>query len=125
MKIYLAGKWEEAETLRVYAQNLRDLGHHITMPWFDIETGEGIDKRSAAMNDVDGVRTANCCIFIFEKNLTYRGAYSELGMAIVLGKRIIIVGHGGTHNVFTFYPTIEKVTTWNEVQELLKGYHRA
>ena len=120
MRIYLAGKWEEAEKISAYARELRFDGHRITMPWFDIEVGEQIDKVRAALNDLQGVRMADCCIFIFENDLNYRGAYAELGMSLALGKQTIVVGDAGKRNVFTYHPLVEHVETWEEAKKLLR-----
>ena len=124
MKIYLAGKWEEYEVITEYAEELEFLGHEITFAWFKCHVGPKIALTRAAMEDTQGVRMADCCIFIFEKDLPYRGAFSELGMAIALSKRIIVVGPGGDKNVFVSYPLVERVDTWEKAKLRLKGSRR-
>lgn len=124
MKIYLAGKWEEYETIREYAEELEYLNHEITCAWFKDHVGPKIALTRAAIEDTQGVRMADCCIFIFEKELNYRGSYSELGMAIALSKRIIVVGSGGNKNVFVNYPLVERVENWGKAKIRLKGSQR-
>jgi nucleoside 2-deoxyribosyltransferase len=124
LKIYLAGKWEENKIISEYAAELRSLAHEITIPWFEWHVGPEISQKQGAMEDTQGVRMADCCIFIFEKDLNYRGAYTELGMAIALGKRIIVVGHAGDRNIFLHYPLVEQVETWEEAKIVLKGSRR-
>lgn len=114
-RIYIAGKWQEAELVRRYATELRILGYYITMPWFECHVGPGIENITwSAVEDERGVRQADTCIFIFERELAYSGAMSELGIALALGKRIIVVGSGGNKNIFTHHPLVEHVNTFEE-----------
>jgi len=114
-RVYLAGKWQEAELIRRYAYELRILGFVITMPWFECHVAPTIeDKAWSAVEDERGVRQADTCIFIFERDLPYGGAYAELGIALALNKRIIIVGRGGEKNIFTSHPLVEHCDTWEQ-----------
>lgn len=113
-RIYLAGKWQEAELVRRYATELRILGYYITMPWFECHVGPHEDLPWSAVEDERGVRQADTCIFIFERELSYSGAMSELGMALALNKRVIVVGNGGHKNIFTHHPLVEHVNTFEE-----------
>ena len=119
-RVYLAGKWQEAELIRKYAIELRILGFDITMPWFELHVAPAVeDKAWSAVEDERGVRQADTCVFIFERELPYAGAHSELGMAIALNKRVIIVGSTGASNIFTHHPLVEHVDTWEEAVQCL------
>jgi len=116
MKIYLAGKWEEHELIKTYADRLRAVGHTITLPWFEMHLGS-TPFPQAAREDVQGVLDADACVFIFERELAYAGALVELGIAIGTNKAILIVGPAMTRCVFT--SIIERVDTFDKVNEWL------
>ena len=120
MKVYLAGKWQEAATIKQYADELRSLGHTITMPWFECHVAPAVEElRQSAIEDFNGVCDADIAIFIFEKKLPYAGAYTELGIALASGCEVVIVGSGGNSNIFTSMPEVEKVDTWNQAKRYL------
>lgn len=112
MKIYLAGKWEERDILLCYAKLLELAGHTITWPWFTPHIEIGLSHSDIAERDTQGIRDADMCIFIFERDLPYNGAMTELGMAIALEKEIIVVGSGGGTNLFLKHPYVEHVDTF-------------
>jgi hypothetical protein len=121
-RIYLAGKWEEAATIKQYADELRLLGHTITMPWFETHVLGQEDLTQSAIEDDEGVKTADYAIFIFEKPLSYGGAYTELGLAIAYGRRVFVVGHAGDKNIFTNHPSVKRAETWTEAKQKLDHY---
>lgn len=114
MKIYIAGKWEEHGLIKSYADRLRAQGHEITFPWFEKHLGgEPLDR--CAVEDLEGVLKANLSIFIFERDLPYRGAMTELGIALADGmQEIAVVGHGGDSNVFCHHRRIKHFETFEE-----------
>ena len=115
MRIYLAGKFEEAPTIKAYADELRRFGHTISYPWFELHTKPGVpDLTLESIEDVEGVKSCDAAIFIFEKNLPYSGAMTELGLALAWNKYIVVVGHGGDRNIFTKHPDVVHVETWKE-----------
>lgn len=117
MNIYLAGKWEEAPVIQVYAKELRALGHTILAPWFERPTvGPTADTtlREEAYVDVEGIALADAAIFIFEKQLPYSGALTEFGIAIACGVKLIVVGHGADRNIFMHLDEVEKVEDFHQ-----------
>ena len=120
MMIYIAGKWEEHSIIAEYATKLEAKGHTITLPWYLIHLGN-TPLAQAAEEDVLGVYRAETCIFIFERPLPYKGAFAELGMAIALKKRIILVGNGGDSCVFTHLQHLIRVNTFEQAMEVLDG----
>ena len=123
-KIYLAGKWEEYEKIHGYADDLRTRGFEITCPWFERHVGENINLAEGALDDERGVVAADYCIFIFENNLPYSGAMTELGIAIALKKHIFIVGKGGDRNIFTHLPRLRKHSSFEEARKDLYDHAR-
>lgn len=118
IKIYLAGKTQELKKITQYANILRSKGATITRAWFEKED-ETTSETEIAIEDTRGVREAETCIFIFENKLPYAGAFTELGMAMALNKRVIIVGNGANNNVFIHFPLNEHVDTFEDALKLL------
>ena len=114
MKIYLAGKWEERKRIKDIADAVRLHGHTISFPWFE-QHSDSTPLQQSSIDDVCGVRDARVCIFIFEKVLPYNGALSELGMAIAFDKDILLVGHAVDNNIFTHYPSVQRVEVVEEI----------
>ena len=121
MKIYIAGKFEEHVLIARYAEKLENRGHEITFPWFRRHVVGGISLQQSAEEDVYGVRDSDACVFVFERDLVYKGAYAELGMAVALEKRILVVGHAADSCIFMNLPQVERVETLDEVLEVLRG----
>lgn len=107
MKIYVAGKWQEKEQVRQLQQGLRDRGHTITYDWTQQEE-EGAVLHCCALNDASGVIEADSLVARLVNPLPYRGALAEIGMAIGLGKRVYIIGHGCPHFIFECHPLVTK-----------------
>jgi hypothetical protein len=114
VKIYIAGKWEEHDLIKIYADCLRTIGHEITFPWFERHLGN-TPLNQGAIEDLQGVLDSELSIFIFERYLPYSGAMSELGAALATNKRIIVVGDGGKRNIFSHHPRVEHKKTFEEV----------
>lgn len=111
-RVYLAGKWEEAEIIREHARKIREAGHTITEPWFETHTGDNVPcLQYQAIKDVEGVEQCDTFVGIFERILPYSGAIAEFGMAVVLKKRIFLLGHALDKNIFVNIPGVR--TYWN------------
>lgn len=106
MRVYVAGKWEEKARVREVQQQLRDAGHVITHDWTS-EEEVGITQEHA-VNDKNGVLTADAFIGIFEKDLRYSGALSEMGIAIAKGIPIHILGDAINNNIFLMLPEVRR-----------------
>lgn len=106
MKIYVAGKWEEKERVREVQEQLRAAGHTITHDW----TMEpvGAVRLDCALMDKQGVLDAEAYVGVFEKDLPYKGAMSELGIAVATGIPIYILGTFCDNNIFTALPEVHR-----------------
>ena len=105
MRFYVAGKFENIRTIRQVQEMLIATGHHISFDWTIYQIGTLSDQ---AKLDMEGVRVADVYIGVFLRNLSYRGALAELGAALALNKRVIIIGHGADRCLFTYHPTVER-----------------
>lgn len=103
LAIYVAGKFEEAPRVQKVMDRLIDAGHWVTYDWTEQEQAS---PRQAIL-DLSGVAGADVVVFVFEKDLPYRGTYAELGAALALGKPVYILGHAGDACIFTKHPNVK------------------
>lgn len=104
MKVYVAGKWNESEHVRVVMNMLKVNGHEITCDW----TGHihPLKSKEYALEDLEGVKNCDVLLALMPDPTTfYKGAWIEVGMALALNKKVIIVGEG-VSSVFLGHPNI-------------------
>jgi len=106
VKCYVAGKFEETDRVQEVQDVLKAVGHTITHDW--TRSPRGLSKRAQALLDTRGVLDADILVIIFEKDLGYKGAYTELGVALALGKPVYILGEYGKSNVFVHHPNVRR-----------------
>ena len=104
MKLYVAGKWEEAERVREVMWALVDAGHTITFDW----TRNEQMSEAAAESDWDGVMKADALVLVVEKDLPYKGAMAEFGMAVARRIPIYVIGSHNDSNIFMRLPFVRK-----------------
>ena len=101
MKIYVAGKITDGQKIKEYMDQIEKLGHSITHDWTsfeikndedDIMGGDGINKKELIKHNIDGIRACDTFVAIMDdKDHYYAEAWTELGCALGLNKRIIIL----------------------------------
>ncbi len=123
-EIYLAARYSRAEEMRQVRQDLAALGLFVTSRWIDGQhelTPEGsaeaheADRTRFAQEDRRDLYAAHWVISFSEEprmTKTRGGRHVELGLALALGKRAIVVGH--RENVFHHLPEVEFYPTWIE-----------
>lgn len=104
MKIYIASKFENKDTVRELQRRFLLAGHQITFDWTGC-SDEGMEAEAKAKywmqcaeRDRRGV--IDCDVFILLCRPEMRGAWVELGVALATNKKIILVG-SGRETVFT------------------------
>ncbi len=121
MRFYIAGKWEEKEAVRKVQKILVQAGHSITHDWTRAEPAPATARESTlaqhAIDDHHGVRDADCYVGLFEKDLRYRGAFGEMGIAIGCGKPIILIGPHCKKFVFSYHPLV--IAWYDSIEEFL------
>lgn len=112
----------DASEARKLAGQLAMLGHTCTFPWFDLDdVGEAWDdaKRArVAELEIDGVRKAEAVVMLLPGG---RGAHAELGAALALNKRVVMLG-SAKFCLFYHHANItwlESAWTVNEVAKAL------
>lgn len=127
-RIYLAGPWVHRDKMPEIADSINKAGHTITHPWWKYEGSSDPNKygdnvtafedslsedflRSCAELDVMGVKTADAVIVY--NSAKSEGKATEQGIAIALGKPVIVVtpAEKPTSNVFHYLPNYTHVTT--------------
>ncbi len=139
MRIYLAARYSRREELCRYREQLRAVGHDVQSRWLDgkhqiSDTGkpigdhgealvEGVDDGSTqvcnaalrakfAQDDFEDVTGADAVISFTEpprSNANRGGRHVEYGIALALGKRVLVVGH--RENLFHWLPQVEFYAT--------------
>ena len=144
MKIYVAGKWgnsDEMRAINAIQALLVAHGHTITHDWTRVE-GDKVTadtmvsdarrefRARCATLDVDGVVAADALVVLMtDCTYPYRGTFTEIGVALGLKKRILLIaprelriGEGvkppalfAATNCFFEHPSIEHVDTVEDV----------
>jgi hypothetical protein len=116
VKIYLMAAYHRHLAMQEIARAITASNHVITSRWIrgenaildtDVGTGTlGDVEAQWARNDMHDLREAACCIGFSEPGSTASrgGRHVELGMAIALGKSIVIIG--GHEHIFHALPSI-------------------
>ena len=117
MNIYTATKYERADILREYNEQIRSLGHRITHDWTVYESSkladESIDARHmAGMADFAGVMQADLLIYWDHPNAN--GARWEAGMAAARGIPIWLVEYANPV-IFDVLPQVDILRDWEQV----------
>jgi hypothetical protein len=119
MKFYLAARYSRIAEMQAVRDDLLIAGHEVTSRWVDGGHGavdaELTDEQSRqfAHEDIRDIVAADCVINFTEAprtGPTRGGRHVEYGMALVLGSRIIVVGH--RENIFHYLPAVEFYPSW-------------
>lgn len=116
MKVYIATKFENRDEFEKMAFYLKSHGHTLTLDWTkhdSTKVPEGKRQeylKQCACECFIGVMMADVVVFIADKR-PMAGAFVELGLALGLFKRIIIVnsgkGEGRQECIFYHLPPVE------------------
>lgn len=131
MKVYLAARYSKHPEMREFAAYLRARGEEVTSRWIegshelgDHPTDEG--RRRLATEDLEDLKAADAVIAFSEEPRTMSnargGRHVEFGLAIAMGKQIIVVGP--RENVFHYLPGIERVSTGMQAAHRLEEARR-
>ena len=125
MKIYLAAAYERNEEMRGVRDVLEAHGHMVTSRWIDQHEGEvpeaiGADSLAAnpdahyryALIDLEDLREAELVIS-FTGAPGRGGHHIEFGAALILEKRLILVGP--RENVFHALPAVQWYPDWSRL----------
>lgn len=127
MRIYLASRYSRFRELQAYRAELEAAGHAVTSRWINgdhqiDDAGLSLQAKESerirfAQEDRDDLLSADCVVSFTEaprSSNSRGGRHVEHGMALALGKRVIVVGH--RENVFHCLPEVEFFATWQEAR---------
>ena len=130
MKIYLASRYSRFAEMRGYREELEGAGHTVTSRWINgdhqiDDQGLSIQAKEAervrfAQEDRDDLLAADCVVSFTEaprSSNSRGGRHVEHGMALALGKRVVVVGH--RENVFHCLPEVEFYGQWGAAKAAL------
>lgn len=106
MKIYVGGSSEELVQIRLIMKILQLRGHTITFDWTQCFSWKSPDLTENARLDLEAIREADLVLLVFERNRNYQGTHTEMGIALALGKEVIILGPKADKNIFSRLCTI-------------------
>lgn len=125
MKIYLAARYWRHGEMQEVARQLNQVGHEVTSRWIwgshqlsDAElatNGPVVHESRFAQEDLEDVHAADILVAFAEplRQPTRGGRHVEFGVALALGKRLIVVGQ--REHVFHSLPVVEVVATTKEL----------
>lgn len=117
-RVYVAGRFSRRHEFRRFADALTTAGHSITSRWLYSEDhhlelgGTPSPAATAAARDLEDVRAATVCVAFTERSGRRQGRggrHVELGVALALGLRLIVVGD--PEHIFHLLPEVERVAT--------------
>jgi len=131
-KYYIAARYSRREEMCEYAHALRDIGGVVVCRWLlgthqlhpgaenlDVENhpehGTSMEAAPFAADDVEDVAASDTIVFFSEPPESYAkrgGRHVEFGMALVQGKRLVVIGP--RENVFHCLPQVERHNTWSD-----------
>ncbi len=122
--VYFAARYSRREELKVYRAELEALGIEVTSRWLETEPrhrsaySDG-DWRVLGQADQEDVLAAESLLCFSEAagEGGNGGRHVELGMALALGRRVIVVGR--REHIFHHLPEVELVESWPEALRLL------
>lgn len=108
MKVYVAGRTNMIDQVRVLQRLVTNHGHEITFDWTAVIEAIGGDsnekniaptaQRANAIKDMVGVQ--DCDVLIMQCGPGMCGTLIEVGMALALGKKVWIIGSPERESVF-------------------------
>jgi len=139
IKVYTASGWPYRQDVAKMNQQLRDNNINVISTWIEEENGINTPEDCAkdALRDTRQVAEADVLLAIMnDDKYAYRGTWTEIGVAIALQKKIILVcpGYGQEkkisetryehpyycmNNVFFWHPAITRVKTLDEAINIL------
>jgi len=123
-KCYVAGKFSDSEKIQNIQKDLREIGYTITHDWTTKNTG--LSPKECATLDIEGVKQSHLLFVLMDDNqYSYRGTFTEIGCAIGLNKKIIVVCPEERAicrtNCFFHHPSIKHVTDINDGLQIAKS----
>jgi hypothetical protein len=122
--VYFAARYTRREELNRYRVELEALGIEVTSRWLAMEPRSGFEYsneewRDLALVDQEDVLAADMLVCFAEEpgEGGNGGRHVELGMALALGRDVVVVGR--REHIFHRLPEVTVVQSWQEALRLL------
>ena len=125
MRIYIAASYPRKDEAIRLSTALSNKKNNIVSSWlFANEEGYSINEnkedkikrmRKCAIRDLKEIKYCDMLVCFTGDNLTHGGRHTELGAALALGKRVVIIGK--EESVFHYHPY---VIAYKTIEEFLK-----
>lgn len=121
--VYLSARFERRDELDGYRADLEAVGIEVTSRWLIDPTNptpEVTDEAwgEVATKDVEDIRRADAFVLFSEQGRPGGGGrHVEFGVAVGLGKRVILVGE--PENLFHRLDAVEAVPAWNDALDVV------
>jgi hypothetical protein len=121
--VYFAARSTRREELNRYRAELEALGIEVTSRWLSTPSGKSAHSedewRDLALIDQEDVLAADVLVCFAEEpsEAGNGGRHVELGMALALGRDVILVGR--LEHIFHRLPEVTVVESWQEALRLL------
>jgi hypothetical protein len=114
MRLYLAARFDHAETMRAikYFLKLYIPEIEITSRW--IHAHHSVGEQLACLEDIEDIQKADALLFFSEPPLQYTkgGRHVEFGIALILSKKMWVIG--SKENVFHYHPFVKHFNSFVE-----------
>ena len=120
MNFYVAGKFEEKEYIRLLQDELRELGHTITIDWTWHKEEDSGFRSQYAIEDINGASWADAYVGRFISKHDYKGALVEMGAALAMRKSVYIIGHAVDSCLFMGHPLVKQFDNEDEFLDYIK-----
>ena len=117
---YIAGKWQEREEVRKLQNELRRLGHLITIDWTWHEVDDPGYPSQYAVEDIIGATSCDAYVGLFLNDVNYKGALVEMGASLAMGKKVFVIGHAIDSCLFSSHYLVSKFDTVNEFIDFVR-----
>lgn len=118
MKIYVASKWQEHENVGIIIMQLKNRNHEIMADWTDHP--KHAHNKEYSIQAMAGIKECDLLISYMVNEHYYKGAWAEIGAALVLNTEVYIIGD--VRGVFSEHPLVTKFTSILEVMSFLDIY---
>ncbi len=126
IKVYIASKLSNAEQFRAYRTTWTKDGINLHARWFDqamLEHSEHSlsphDFHIFWLVDEEDVKVADAVIVCGYSTDKLRGALIEAGIAIAMGKLVIVIGDHPDYGTWQHHPVVVRANTFEEAKQMI------
>lgn len=117
LTVYVAASYPRKAEAKGLAEYIRSLGHRVNARWLDGEPANG-NEQEWAIKDADDAIAADCVVCLTGDSLTRGGRHAEVGIAIAMQHRVILVGP--QEQLFHFHPLVTHVAFYADLEWILR-----